>query len=150
MNIINNSIFAIVAVALYKKYNSFGDNVYISSGEVGLVKGPYLGEMGRGDCHVAVLGDDIVVQEIADDKNGFFISPTEPVTLDNGDFIIQIEVDHLLESIWYFHKFKKEPRNRFLIFLYYIIFSYNITYNFKNIFYENIYNKTFWNFWVKK
>ncbi len=83
MQIINNTSFTIVAFGWHKQYGA-GDKVEIHPNEKGEVNGPYLGEMGGGDCYIALEGE-IVVHEEPDNENGFHVSKGNHLNLGAGD-----------------------------------------------------------------
>lgn len=71
----NKTSFNIIAVCWHRKHGP-GKAVEISPGESSEVKGPYLGEMGGGSCHILIEGE-IICHEGPDDENGFHVSKGE-------------------------------------------------------------------------
>jgi len=53
MKVINQALFPVIAV-FWHKTHGFGEEVEIPSGGYSDLKGPYIGDMGNGNCHLAL------------------------------------------------------------------------------------------------
>ena len=83
MKVLNKTSFSLIAFGWHEDIG-YGDDVTILPGETGEVNGPYLGEMGGGDCHVALVGE-LVCQEAPDDKTGLQVLKDQPLSLGGGN-----------------------------------------------------------------
>lgn len=82
MNIKNDCGFPVIAFG-YHTDRGYGNDVEIPAGDARSVSGPYLGEMGNGDCYVYIPGE-IVVHEGQDDESGYQIVAGEPLFFGGG------------------------------------------------------------------
>lgn len=94
MEVFNNTSFGLIAFCWHIEYG-YGDDVEINPGESAHVRGPYLGEMGGGDCHILVSGK-ITCQETPDDDNGFLVAAGSQLNLRSGK--VGVTVRHLSEN----------------------------------------------------
>ena len=83
MKVTNNASYALIAFGFHV-LRGYGEDVKISPGQTADVNGPYVGEMGGGSCHVALVGE-IVCHEAPDNAEGFQVAPGNPLSLADGD-----------------------------------------------------------------
>lgn len=83
MKITNCTKSAIIAFGIHSQYG-YGDDVKIEIGETKDVSGPYIGEMGEGECYIALFGD-IVCHDGHDDETGFQVVKDNPLCLQLDD-----------------------------------------------------------------
>ena len=83
MKVTNNAPYKLIAFGFHTQ-KGYGEDVEIPSGQTADVNGPYLGEMGGGSCHAALLGE-IACHEAPDSDAGFQVSPGNPLSLADGD-----------------------------------------------------------------
>ncbi|EKE10934.1 MAG: hypothetical protein ACD_15C00175G0004 [uncultured bacterium] len=83
MKIINNCSFAVIAFGWHLEYG-YGEDVRIEPGQSAEIAGPYVGELGKGSCFIALSGEDVVCQEAPDDENGFHVSMGNQLSLGSG------------------------------------------------------------------
>lgn len=84
MKVTNTTGFHIIAFAWHSKYG-YGDDVVIPSEMTVDVSGPYIGEMGGGDCFMHIPGE-IICHESCDDDEGFQVGLGTELVLQNGEF----------------------------------------------------------------
>lgn len=80
MKITNDTSYPIIAFGSVRRYG-YGEDVSIQPGESANVSGPYVGEMGDGDCHLHVAGE-IICHEGSDDGNCFQVIQGAPTNID--------------------------------------------------------------------
>lgn len=95
MKVINKASFPVIAFGWDTRID-YGDDVRIEPGHSAEVLGPYLGEMGGGDCHIALLGSDIICHDGPDEGDSFHISEGNQINLQEGTHGITIR--HYAES----------------------------------------------------
>jgi len=83
MKVKNNAPFDVIAFGTHNQ-KGYENDVRIPAGQTAEVNGPYLGEMGSGSCHVALIGE-ITCQETPDDKNGLQVTRGQPLCLGDGE-----------------------------------------------------------------
>ena len=83
MKVTNNASFDVIAFGTLNA-KGYGNDVRIPAGQTAEVNGPYLGEMGGGSCHAALIGE-IVCQETPDDNYGLQVLHGAPLRLGTGD-----------------------------------------------------------------
>ena len=83
MKVTNNAPFDVIAFGTLNA-KGYGNDVRIPAGQTAEVNGPYLGEMGGGSCHAALIGE-IVCQETPDDDKGLQVLKGMPLCLGTGD-----------------------------------------------------------------
>lgn len=88
MKVYNSCTFPIKAFGFHVECG-YGVDVLISARESLDVSGPYLGEMGGGDCYVVITGE-ITCHESPDDDNGFQVLRGHPLSLQSGDVGITV------------------------------------------------------------
>lgn len=79
MKVHNKCTYPIIAF-VFRIRVGFGDDVVIPAGESRDVRGPFLGEMGGGNCFVHLDGE-ITCHEGQDDDNGFQVIRGAPLNL---------------------------------------------------------------------
>src|SRR3989344_4139548 len=77
MKVTNDASFAVIAFGTHNK-KGYGVDVRIPAGQSAEVNGPYLGEMGGGSCHVALIGE-VTCQETPDDNKGLQVTRGKPL-----------------------------------------------------------------------
>ena len=93
MKVTNNALYPLIAFAWHVD-RGYGEDTTINPGTSEVVKGPYIGEMGDGACHIDVPGE-ITCQETPDDEHGFQVTLGCQLNLKSGD--VGITVRHHLE-----------------------------------------------------
>jgi len=83
VNITNNTSYPLIAFCWHIQ-KGYGDDVEIQPNQSADVSGPYIGEMGGGNCYIVVPGK-IVCQETPDDEIGFHVSTGNLLVLRSGD-----------------------------------------------------------------
>src|SRR3989344_7046710 len=83
MKVINNTGFTIIAFGWHSNIG-YGDDVTIDSGSVAEVNGPYIGEMGNGNCYDCLAGV-VICQEAPDDESAFQIAIGLPIIIALGN-----------------------------------------------------------------
>ena len=83
MDITNSTSFEVIAFGWHTD-RGYGDDVSIQPGETKEVNGPFIGEMGGGDCHILIEGE-INCHEGPDDENGFQVLEGAQLSLAAGD-----------------------------------------------------------------
>ena len=94
MKVINGTTYPLIAFGWHLE-RGYGSEVTINPGESAEVSGPYLGEMGGGDCHIAIEGE-ITCQEGPDDDKGFQVVLGGQLNLKSDN--VGITVRHHSES----------------------------------------------------
>ena len=82
MKVTNHAACPTIAFGIVAKVG-YGEDVTIQPGESADVSGPYLGEMGGGDCYIHLEGT-ITCHEGPDDDHGFQVIQGTPLCLGNG------------------------------------------------------------------
>ena len=82
MKVANNCSYDLIAFGWDTRLG-YGDDVTILTGQSVDVSGPFIGEMGGGNCHL-VLEGEIVCHEGEDDENGMHVSRGNPLPLQSG------------------------------------------------------------------
>ena len=93
MKVINRTSSKLIAFGWHMKYG-YGDDMEINSGQSVEVLGPYVGEMGGEDCHVALAGSEIVCHDGPDSRDGFHVSLGNPLTLQGEDDETGVSIRH--------------------------------------------------------
>lgn len=95
MKILNKTKETLIAFTWDTRFGS-GDDIKIEPNQTGEPIGPFIGEMGGGECRLVQEGK-IVCQENPDDKNGFQVLKGKQLELKTGTS--GVTVRHFSEEI---------------------------------------------------
>ena len=79
MKVTNNTSYPVIAFGTETRLG-YGEDVIIQPGECADVSGPYVGEMGGGDCYIHLAGE-IICHEGCDDGSDFQVIKGTPLCL---------------------------------------------------------------------
>lgn len=96
MRVTNNTKEAIIACTWHTSYGP-GDDTQIEPGETKEPIGPFIGEMGGGDCHLDLPGE-IVCHQKEDDDNNFQVIKGLQLEL-SADGIQGVTIRHFSEDL---------------------------------------------------
>lgn len=82
MKVTNNTSYPVIAFGTETRLG-YGEDVTVQPGESADVSGPYVGEMGGGDCYIHLAGE-ITCHEGPDDDSGFQVIRGTPLCLSAG------------------------------------------------------------------
>lgn len=95
MKVINNTTFPVIVFSTETRLG-YSEDVTIQSGKSRDVSGPYVGEMGSGDCYIHLAGE-VTCHEGPDDNKGFQVVRGAPLSLLVGDR--GVVVRHYLDEL---------------------------------------------------
>lgn len=96
MKVTNNTTEAIIACTWHATYGP-GDDIQIEPGETKESRGPFIGEMGGGDCYL-ILPGEIICHEKEDDENNFQVIKGSQLEL-TEDGVQGVTIRHFSENI---------------------------------------------------
>lgn len=79
MKVINSTSYPVIAFGM-ETSRGYSEDITIQPGESADVSGPYVGEMGGGDCYIHLAGE-ITCHEGPDDDSGFQVVQGTPLFL---------------------------------------------------------------------
>lgn len=99
MKVTNKTSYPVIAFGTETKLG-YGEDVTIPPSESADVSGPYVGEMGGGDCYIHLAGE-ITCHDGPDDDNGFQVVQGTPLCLlaDGRGVTVRHHLDELEQYV---------------------------------------------------